>query len=183
MKHFLDWAEETGEGDDTLRAIRRIPARLGMLDADLGSLPDDMIFFEKNIAGVGYSVSTRAKDPHEKGRREDSRIRAALRRYNEITGALAPVDNAVRARYDALIEIIAAEEDLPGSGAAGGARTVTIWGQPSVVAAHGAGLGYGCGHACNPPHPRPPAERLRRWRVGWRRGVRRPDRQRGGRPG
>ena len=129
MKHFLDWAEETGEGDDTLRAIRRIPARLGMLDADLGALPDDMIFFEKNVAGVGYFVSTRAQDPHENGRREDSRIRAALRRYNEETGALAPVDRGVRARYDALIEIIAAEEDLPGSGARwniGRHRSITV---------------------------------------------------------
>jgi len=129
MKHFLDWAEETGEGDDTLRAIRRIPARLGMLDADLGSLPDDMLFFERNVAGVGYSVSTRTKDAHDKGRREDSRIRAALRRYNRASGALAPVDNAVRARYDALIEIIAAEEDLPGSGARwniGRHRSITV---------------------------------------------------------
>ncbi len=110
MKKFLDWAVDHGEGSNTIRAIRRIPARLGMPDGGLVALPEGLVHFERQIAGTGYRVFKRAKDRDVAGRCEDSRIRAALKRYHSRTAPLLPDDRSVRDRYDTLIGLIAAEE-------------------------------------------------------------------------
>jgi len=117
MRKFLDWAVDHGEGSNTIRAIRRIPARLDMPDGGLLALPEGLVHFERKIAGTGYRVFKRAKDRDVAGRCEDSRIRAALRRYHSRTAPLLPDDRSVRDRYETLIGLIAAEEGLPGSGA------------------------------------------------------------------
>lgn len=117
MKKFLDWAVDHGEGSNTIRAIRRIPARLGRPDGGLVALPEGLVHFERQIAGTGYRVFKRTKDRGAAGRCEDSRIRAALKRYHSRTAPLLPDDRSVRDRYDTLIGLIAAEEGLPGSGA------------------------------------------------------------------
>jgi len=112
-----DWATAQAESPDAIRALLRVPARLGLIDADFGTIPADLGHFERRIAGQGHALVSRAKDMAVSGAREDSRLRALLRRYHAArseTGATSP---AVRARYDALIEIVRAEEGPPGAGA------------------------------------------------------------------
>lgn len=111
------WATAQDESPDAIRALLRVPARLGLLDADLGTIPADLGHFERRIAGQGHALVSRAKDMAASGAREDSRLRALLRRYHAARSGTGPTDPHVRARYDALIEIVAAEEGLPGSGA------------------------------------------------------------------
>lgn len=43
LKDVDEWVEANGESADTMRSLRRDPARLGMLDADLASLPADPV--------------------------------------------------------------------------------------------------------------------------------------------
>ena len=117
MKDVHDWARQNGECADVLRAVARIPARMGMLDADLASLSADPVRFEREIAGRGYALVGRARNVQANGRREDSRIRALLRRFQADRSGAAPRDEAARARYDALIALIKAHEGPPGSGA------------------------------------------------------------------
>lgn len=111
------WAIETGEPKDTVRSLRRIPARLGLLDADMGSLSADPVRFEKEIAGQGYARVSCARDKKAAGRREDSRIRALLKRYHAAQVGTGLRDEALRARYSALMSVIAEHEGQPGSGA------------------------------------------------------------------
>ena len=87
MTDVLGWARETGEAADAIRALELIPARLGMLDADLGTLPAELDWFERVVAGQGYAlVSPRARDKEKTGRRADSRVRALLKRVVAATG-------------------------------------------------------------------------------------------------
>lgn len=111
------WAIETGEPKDTVRSLRRIPARLGLLDADLGTLSADPVRFEKEIAGQGYARVSCARDKKAAGRREDSRVRALLKRYHAAQVGTGLRDEAVRARYSALMSVIAEHEGQPGRGA------------------------------------------------------------------
>ncbi|WP_432257105.1 hypothetical protein [Limimaricola sp. AA108-03] len=111
------WAVAQEEASDAIRALLRVPARLGLLDADLGTIPADLGHFERCIAGQGHALVSRARDMAASGAREDSRLRALLRRYHSARSHTGSTDPAVRARYNALIEIIAAEEGPPGSGA------------------------------------------------------------------
>lgn len=112
-----DWATAEAESSDAIRALLRVPARLGLLDADLGTIPADLGHFERRIAGQGLALVSRAKDMAKSGAREDSRLRALLRRYHAACSGSGPTDPQVRARYEALIAIVAAEEGPPGSGA------------------------------------------------------------------
>lgn len=116
LKDLLDWAEATSQSPDAIRSLIRVPAQLGMLDADLALLPADPGFFDREVAGTGYALVGRAADVEAAGRRADSRIRALLRRYLTQTGGLPSQNGAVRARYDALMALLAEEEGLPGSG-------------------------------------------------------------------
>ncbi|MEY8843518.1 hypothetical protein AB9K41_31220 [Cribrihabitans sp. XS_ASV171] len=116
LKDVEDWAVAQGESADTLRSLRRIPARLGMLDADLASLSADPVRYDLDIAGKGYALVSRARDTEKSGRREDSRVRALLKRFNEDHRGTPPQNLKVRARYDALMDLIEANEGKPGSG-------------------------------------------------------------------
>ena len=117
FRDLLDWAVAEGEGTDTLRAIRYIPARLGMLDHDIATLPADMRFFETKIAGQGYALVSRARNMKSNGRRADSRIRSALRRFLQSKALLPCPTPAHRQRYTQLMALIEAEEGVPGAGA------------------------------------------------------------------
>lgn len=118
MTDVLGWARETGEAADAIRALELIPARLGMLDADLGTLPAELAWFERVVAGQGYAlVSPRARDKEKTGRRADSRVRALLKRFVAATGGSEPSDPGSRAGYTALMALIETHEGRPGSGA------------------------------------------------------------------
>ena len=129
FRDLLDWAVAHEEGTDTVRAIRYIPARLGMLDHDIATLPADMRFFETSVAGQGYALVSRARNMKSNGRRADSRIRSALRRFLQSKSLLPRPTPAHRQRYTQLMALIEAEEGVPGSGAlwnTGRHRSLTI---------------------------------------------------------
>ena len=116
LKDVEEWAEANGESGDTVRSLKRVPARLGMLDADLASLSADPLRYDRDIAGRGYALVSRAKDMEKNGRREDSRVRALLKRFQAAHFGMTPQHQSVRARYDALMDLIEANEGKPGSG-------------------------------------------------------------------
>ncbi|UTH47584.1 hypothetical protein KBW81_12795 [Loktanella salsilacus] len=116
LKDVLVWAELNNEAAEAIRSLKNIPARLGMLDVDLSSLSADQIRFEQDIAGQGYSLVSQAKNMNSNGKRADSRIRALLRRFHTDRAGTPIKDLAVRARYDALMNIIKTDEGAPGTG-------------------------------------------------------------------
>jgi len=129
FRDLLDWAVAEGEGGDTIRAIRYVPARLGMLDHDIATLPADMRFFETTVAGQGYALVSRARNMKSNGRRADSRLRSALRRFLQSKALLPRPIPAHRQRFTQLMALIEAEEGVPGSGAlwnTGRHRSLTI---------------------------------------------------------
>ena len=116
LKDVNDWGEANGESDDTMRSLKRVPARLGMLDADLASLSADPVRYDLDIAGRGYALVSRAENMEKNGRREDSRVRTLLKRFQAAHLGSTPQNVAVRARYDALMDLIKVNEGKPGSG-------------------------------------------------------------------
>lgn len=132
-----DWAVTVRESAEAIRCLEKIPARLELLDADLGSLPADLVSFERQIAGRGYALVLRAQRVEAAGRRMDSRVRALLRRFWAQRDGNAAADDAVRARWTALIALIAAQEGRPGTGTRwniGRHRTLTILRARSTLA-------------------------------------------------
>jgi integrase len=116
LHDVLIWAENREEPVDAIRALRRIPARLGMLDSDLALLPADLAHFERVVAGIGYALVSRAKNVEIVGRREDSRVRALLKRFLIVNCEATGAQSEVRSAYDDLIAIIRDHEGNPGSG-------------------------------------------------------------------
>lgn len=116
LKDVQDWAIANGESTDIQTALRNIPARLGMLDADVGCLSADVQTFDRDISGRGYALVIRSKDIDAVGRRQDSRVRALLKRFHAANLGFDLRNLAVRKRYDALMNIIEANEGKPGSG-------------------------------------------------------------------
>lgn len=116
LKDVDAWGAANGESDDTMRSLRRVPARLGMLDADLASLSADPVRYDRDVAGRGYALASRAKNMEKNGRREDSRVRALLKRFQAAHLGTTPQNPAVRARYSALMDLIEAHEGKPGAG-------------------------------------------------------------------
>lgn len=116
LAHVRDWAKEADEPKDSIRNLEWIPARLGMIDADLGSLPASLVDYERIVAGKGYALVGNPKDIKANGRRMDSRIRALLRRFWAAFDGTCAASPVVRARWNALMALIEAEEGLPGTG-------------------------------------------------------------------
>ena len=116
LKDVADWAEQNNEARDAIRSLMRVPARLGMLDADLASLSSDPVLYDRDIAGRGYAMVSRAKNMEASGRREDSRVRALLKRFHAAHLGATPQNQIVRARYNAFMGLIKANEGKPGSG-------------------------------------------------------------------
>ncbi|MGI3167270.1 hypothetical protein [Pseudooceanicola sp. 200-1SW] len=129
FRDLLEWAVAQGASTDTIQAIRHVPARLCMLDDDIVNLPASMRFFETTVAGEGYALVSRARNMKANGRRADSRVRSALRRFLQSKELLPFAAPAHRQRFTQLMEVIAAEEGAAGSGAfwpMGRHRTLTI---------------------------------------------------------
>ena len=114
LKDVYDWAVARNEAAESIRCLLKIPARLGLIDSDLGSLPATISDFERHVAGVGYAMVGSPKNIDENGRRMDARIRALLKRFWAEGSEAGAVD--VRRRWTALMSLIEAEEGKPGSG-------------------------------------------------------------------
>lgn len=69
-----------------------------MLDADLASMPADPVRYDRDIAGRGYALVSRAKKMETNGRREDSRVRALLKRFQAAHLGTTRQNRALRAR-------------------------------------------------------------------------------------
>ncbi|WP_372922473.1 hypothetical protein [Roseovarius sp.] len=81
LANVLEWAKEANEPTDSIKNLEKVPARLGMIDADLGSLSASLVDYERIVVGKGYTLVGSPKDVDANGRRMDSRIRALLRRF------------------------------------------------------------------------------------------------------
>lgn len=110
------WAIATSESRDAIRALEKVPARLGLIDTDLGSVPADLVTYDRDIAGRGYGLVGNPKDVEGHGRRMDSRVRTLLKRYWTATNGYQATNGAVRVRWNGLIDVIAANEGVRGSG-------------------------------------------------------------------
>ena len=82
MLAVLDWARATEQPRSTIRELARVPARLGLSDADLCRLPNDLAFFERVVAPSNYGPVSRSTNLDRAAHRANSRIRALLRRYH-----------------------------------------------------------------------------------------------------
>jgi integrase len=108
----LAWAEAGGEKYEAIRELRKVPARLGLHDDDLGLISADLGHFERRIAPSSYAAVSRASDIGEARDRGNSRLRALLTRFHA-AGRPTVVNSNQRADWGALIRWIA-ERTAPG---------------------------------------------------------------------
>jgi len=116
MKDVLAWARDAGESRDAIYEILKIPARLGLLDAEIGLIPADLGHFDRVIAGSPYGMVSKAKDLDAARRRGNARVRAGLMRFFAARGDATP-PLQVRESYTALIEAMKRHEGFPEKGA------------------------------------------------------------------
>ena len=126
----IEWGKESGQSVDAIREAKLLPARLGLLDADIRQIPADLQYFERACATSNYALVSRSKDIHAAERRANSRIRALLKRFHQ--EAVVPInvrETNARDAWDALMTIVKEEEGRPGTGArwnVGRHRSLTV---------------------------------------------------------
>lgn len=113
---FLKWARENGESRDTIYEIRKVAARLGLIEEELDQVPTGLSYFEKMIAVSPYGAVSYSRDLETACNRGNARIRSALVRFHAARGHETP-DAAVRAIYDRAISFIADNEGFIDRGA------------------------------------------------------------------
>ncbi|TCM75888.1 hypothetical protein EV216_13616 [Rhodovulum steppense] len=111
---FLAWAETSGEAYATLCEIRKVPARLGMIDADAGLIPADLGYFERTIAPSSFAAVSKSKDLSVARDRSNARVRSALKRFLMVREPARQVTG--RAAWDRLIGHVADNASPPGKG-------------------------------------------------------------------
>lgn len=112
----ITWAEENGEKRDTIYELKKVPARLGLLDDEASLIPADLAHFEKVIAVSPYGAVSNASDLDKARKRGNSRLRNALRRFHAgHDGGLQRDD--IRESYSAAIDMIRALEGFADDGA------------------------------------------------------------------
>ena len=60
LSDVLAWAEATDETYDAICELRKVPARLGLVDDDLAVLSADLAHFEKKIAIASYAAVSKS---------------------------------------------------------------------------------------------------------------------------
>lgn len=115
LADVLAWAAQTSQPYDAVCELRKVPARLGLHDADLGLVPADLGYFEERIAPSPYAVVSRARDMRAARKRGNARLRALLARFAARGRAVEP-DDAQRASWDALIAWVQGRSAPPGQG-------------------------------------------------------------------
>jgi integrase len=113
----LAWAKASGENADAIRELERVPARLGLLDADLGLVPADPGFFEASIAPTAFALVSKAQNQKDARRRANSRLRSLLRRYHAAHAAPSEPKAATTPEWDRLVDFVRSNEGFPGRGA------------------------------------------------------------------
>ncbi|WP_340110342.1 site-specific integrase [Pikeienuella sp. HZG-20] len=115
MGEVLAWAEASDELYDAICELRKIPARMRMIDEDIGLIPAGLAHFDKVIAPTSYGAVSSAKDLEKARRRGNSRVRALLARFHAATGLTAP--RTGREDWDRLIALVGKHEGFANRGA------------------------------------------------------------------
>ncbi|OOY07011.1 hypothetical protein [Thioclava sp. F36-7] len=117
LADVLAWAKESNQSYDAIRELEKVPARLAMIDDDIGMIPADLGYFDRHIAPSSYGpVARRAKDLAKSRSTGNSRVRALLRRFHEAQAGAGP-ERAGRSDWDRLIELVQAHEGFAEEGA------------------------------------------------------------------
>ncbi len=125
------WATANGASRDAIYEIKKIPARLGMHDDDLGLIPACLKHFEHVVAPSGYAVVSKSGDLHVARRRGNARVRSLLQQFLASTTApTAASTGSTRALWDPLIDYVAELEGFVDDGAPwtkGASRSLTLF--------------------------------------------------------
>ncbi|MGC9419962.1 MAG: hypothetical protein ACP5EN_13425, partial [Rhodovulum sp.] len=116
LADVLVWAEETGESRDAIYELKKIPARMDLLDEEINLLPADLPHFDNVIAQSPYGAVSRARNLDAARRRGNARVRALLERFFASRGYGRP-DASARESYDVLIERLMDLEGFADDGA------------------------------------------------------------------
>ncbi|SMX35268.1 site-specific integrase [Actibacterium lipolyticum] len=115
LGEVLSWAEANDESYDAIRELNKIPARMNMIDDDIGLIPADLVHFDKVIAPTSYGVVSKSKDPEKARRRGNSRVRALLVRFHEAHAMVVP--QIGREQWDRVIAVVEENEGFTARGA------------------------------------------------------------------
>ena len=118
LKDVEIWAMANGMSRDAVYELRKVPARLGMHDDDLGLIPACAGHFEHAVAPSGYAVVSKSSDLDAARRRGNARVRALLQRY--LAGAASAdrtASGSARTLWDPLVKYVADLEGFPDKGA------------------------------------------------------------------
>ncbi len=125
------WAAENGTSRDSIYELRKIPARLGMHDDDLGLIPACLRHFEHVVAPSGYAVVSRSGDLDAARRRSNARVRSLLQQFLASTAAPTGASGgSARELWDPLIDYVANLEGFVNDGAPwtrGASRALTLF--------------------------------------------------------
>ena len=100
----LAWAEANNESYDAIRELHKIPARMDMIDDDIGLIPAGLVHFDKVIAPTPFGIVSKSKNIETAKRRSNSRVRALLVRFHDAMGSVAP--HTGREDWDRLIALV-----------------------------------------------------------------------------
>lgn len=114
---MLTWAEATGESYDAICEARKVPARLGLVDDDLGLIPVDLGYFETHIATSAYATVSNARDQKAARQRGNARLRALLTRFHAARTGPQAGSPDVRAAWDDLMIYVRKREGFQAKGA------------------------------------------------------------------
>ena len=115
LGEVLSWAEASNESYDAIRELKKVPARMGMIDDDIGLIPAGLVHFDKVVAPTCYGVVSKSKDPEKARRRGNSRVRALLVRFHEAHAMVVP--QIGREQWDRVIALVKDNEGFTARGA------------------------------------------------------------------
>lgn len=115
LADVLSWAETTNQSYDAICELKKVPARLGLYDQDLGAISAELGYFEAAIVPSSYAPVSKSGDLKAASRRGNARLRALLTRF--WADGETPAPSPGRAEWNALVAYVAAQEGPPGRGA------------------------------------------------------------------
>ena len=109
LHDVLTWATGNAETYAAVCELRKIPARLGMIDDDIGLISADLGYFETHIVPSAYGVVSKARDLKAARQRANARVRALLKRFQRAM-ASGVGDEEGRNDWDKLIGFVQERE-------------------------------------------------------------------------
>lgn len=131
LHDVASWAAASGASRDAIYELKKVPARLGMHDDDLGLIPACLRHFEAVVAPSGYAVVSRSGDLDAARRRGNARVRSLMQQF---LASAAPsstqATGSARGLWDPLIDYVRDLEGFPAEGAPwtkGASRSLTLF--------------------------------------------------------